>query len=263
MNSHPAMVSTGGRVSSTPLTLEVIGSVATITLGSGLRHNVLEPRDWDDLASIADTVAARFDVKVVVIRGGGKTFSAGSNLRSWDEADAHTVDEGFLRIEAALQAIESIPVPTLAVVEGVAAGAGCELALACDLRLFTESASIGLPILQLGVLVSPHFALRLTALVGVARSRELLYSGRLVLAEEAEKLGLANSVVPQDGIDAEILRWVGEISRQPRLGLVAAKSASSRALLELRRQHDAPGWTFSDPGVFPRRIREFFARRTR
>jgi enoyl-CoA hydratase len=263
MSAHAATVATSGQVSSIPLTLDVTGSVATITVGSGLRHNVLEPHDWDELASIADAVAARSDIKVAVIRGGGQTFSAGSNLRSWDGADARTVDDGFLRIEAALQAIERIPVPTLAVVEGVAAGAGCELALACDLRLFTRSARIGLPIVQLGVLVSPHFALRLTVLVGVARSRELLYSGRLVLAAEAERLGLANSVVPQDDLDAEVVRWVEDISRQPRSGLVAAKTASSRALRELRRQHDAPGWRFSDPSVFRGSIRAFFARRTR
>lgn len=260
MNAHAAMVATGGQLK---LSLQITGTVATITVGSGRRHNVLEPHNWDELASIADAVAARTDIKVAVIRGGGQTFSAGSNLRSWDGADAQAVDDDFLRIEAALQAIERIPVPTLAVVEGVAAGAGCELALACDLRLFTQSASIGLPILQLGVLVSPHFALRLTALVGLARSRELLYSGRLVPAAEAEKLGLANSVVPQDMIDAEVVRWTGDISRQPRGGLVAAKTASSRALRELRRQHDAPGWRFSDPGVFPGRIRAFFARRAR
>jgi enoyl-CoA hydratase/carnithine racemase len=196
----------------------------------------------------------------VVFRGGGDTFSAGSDLRFWQDENTRTVDEDFRLMETALQAVERIPVPTIAVVEGVAAGAGCELALACDLRIFSQTARIGLPILQLGVLVSPHFALRMTTLIGVSRTRELLYSGRLVSAAEAERLGMANVVVPQLRVDAEITTWVGDIVRQPRSGLVAAKAASTVALTELRAQHDAPGWRHFDPRQLSERIGAFFRR---
>lgn len=242
------------------VSLEVAGPVASICLGSGERRNVLAPSDWDELSRIADRVATRDDVSVVVLRGGGQTFSAGSDLRLWQDEESRTVDDDFARMETALQSIEQIPVPTIAVVEGVAAGAGCELALACDLRIFAQTARIGLPILQLGVLVSPHFALRMTALIGVSRTRELLYSGRLITAAEADRLGMANTVVPQSGIEAELASWVGDISRQPRSGLVAAKTASTVALAELRAQHDAPGWAFSDPQQLSDRIAAFFRR---
>jgi enoyl-CoA hydratase len=205
-------------------------------------------------------VAAPSAVSVVVLRGGGQTFSAGSDLRFWEDEDSRTVDDDFGRMESALQAVEQIPVPTLAVVEGVAAGAGCELALACDLRIFSQTARIGLPILKLGVLVSPHFALRMSALIGVPRTRELLYSGRLVSADEAERLGMANVVVPQPSVDSELARWVGDISRQPRTGLVAAKTATTVALAELRTRHDAPGWRHFDPRQLSDRVGAFFQR---
>jgi enoyl-CoA hydratase len=242
------------------LACEITNGVAAITIGSGRRRNVLAPSEWDELTRIAQHVATQADVKVVVVRGREFNFSAGSDLRFWRDADSDTVDDDFARIEAALQSIERMPVPTIAVVEGVAAGAGCELALACDLRLFADTALIGLPILQLGVLVSPHFVLRLTSLIGISRARELLYSGRLVSAAEADNLGMVNKVVPAASMDAELATWVSDISRQPRSGLVAAKAASTVALSDLRVQHDAPGWAFSDPAQLPDRINAFFSR---
>ena len=247
---------------STPsaLSLVVTGAAAVVTVGTGQRRNVLGPSDWLELERMAVHLTGRDDLKVVAFRGAGMTFSAGSDLRYWDGGESRTIDDDFARIESALQAIEGIPVPTIAVVEGVAAGAGCELALACDLRIFAQSAWIGLPIVQLGVLVSPHFALRLILLVGVSRARELLYSGRLVSAAEADKLGMATTVVTESQVEAELARWVEDISRQPRRGLVTAKFASSVALRDLRAKHDAPAWTSSDPDELPGRIQAFFAR---
>ncbi|MEX1078318.1 MAG: enoyl-CoA hydratase/isomerase family protein [Homoserinimonas sp.] len=260
MTARTATLADGSRHASSALSLEVAGTVASIIVGSGERRNVLAPADWDELSRIVDQVSTRVDISVVVLRGRGQTFSAGSDLRFWENEDSQTVDEDFSRMEAALQAIERIPIPTIAVVEGVAAGAGCELALACDLRIFAQTARIGLPIVQLGVLVSPHFALRLTSLIGISRTRELLYSGRLVSAAEADRLGMANSVVAQSGIEAELQNWLDNISRQPRSGLVAAKAASTVAVAELRTQHDAPEWTFSDPAQLSDRIGIFFRR---
>ncbi|HEU4808301.1 MAG TPA: enoyl-CoA hydratase/isomerase family protein [Homoserinimonas sp.] len=260
MTARNPTLADGGLQASSALSLEVAGSVASITLGSGERRNVLAPSDWDELTRLAEQLATRVDLSVVVFRGGGRTFSAGSDLRFWQNEHGRTVDDDFARMETALQAIEQIPVPTIAVVEGVAAGAGCELALACDLRIFAQTARIGLPILQLGVLVSPHFALRMTSLIGVSRTRELLYSGRLISAAEADRLGMANTVVPQSSIESELASWVGKISLQPRSGLVAAKTASTVALAQLRSQHDTPGWTFFDPQQLSDRIGAFFQR---
>lgn len=252
-----ALTPTAGAVS-----VSIVGAAATVTIGSGLRSNVLAPQDWQELERVARELATREDLAVVVIRGVAGTFSAGSDLRYWDGAKPGEVDADFASIESALQAVERLPIPTIAVVEGIAAGGSCELALACDLRLFADTARIGMPVVQLGVLVSPHFILRMTLLIGVARARELLYSGRLISAREADRMGMANAVVPAGEMEAALAEWIGNISRQPRSGLVAAKAASTVALEALRRRHQAPGWKFSDPGQLQSRITAFF-RRTR
>ncbi len=241
-------------------TLAVSESTMTVTVGTGERRNVLGPHDWVELEQIAVRLAERQDIKAVVFRGAAETFCAGSDLQYWIDAVPETINEDFACIEAALQAVERIPVPTIAVIEGVAAGAGCELALACDLRIFAESARIGLPIVQLGMLVSPHFALRLSLLVGIARARELLFTGRLVGATEANLMGLATTISADAEVGTALELTLDAVRSQPLRGLKAAKEASSIALRYVRQQHEAPEWTFSDSHELPQRIEAFFSR---
>jgi enoyl-CoA hydratase len=242
------------------VTLDIEGDVARLTIGNGSRRNALGVTDWSRLHRLADELSRYTDVKVVVVRGAGATFSAGSDIREWSEATPAEVDASFQAMEAALQAVESIEVPTIAVVEGVAVGAGCELALACDLRLMARSARLGMPILRLGILPSPAFTLRLSALAGSARTRELLYTGRLLDADQAERYGLATEVVDNPALEARLEDLVSDIACQPRTGLVITKAATGIELTRLRKEHDDPDWTFSDPREFPRRILAFLKR---
>lgn len=118
-------------------------------------------------------------------------------MTDWVDADSAYVEKSFARMEEAFSAIEDCPVPVVAEIRGVAAGAGCQLALACDLRLMADSARIGMPIARLGILASPAFAARMVALTGPSVARELLYTGRLVDARTAVELGLADHQVPE------------------------------------------------------------------
>jgi enoyl-CoA hydratase/carnithine racemase len=238
-------------------TLRIEEDLARLTIGNGSRRNALGVTDWTRLRRLADGLSRYPDVKVVVVRGAAATFSAGSDIREWSEARPAEVDASFQAMEAALQAIERIEVPTIAVIEGVAAGAGCELALACDLRLMASSARLGMPILQLGILPSPAFTLRLSALAGTARTRELLYTGRLLDSEQAERYGLATEVVDDPDLDTRLEDLVSAITSQPRTGLVVTKAATGIELTRLRKEHDHLDWAFSDPGEFPRRIAAF------
>ena len=124
-------------------------------------------------------------------------------------------------LEKALQAIEDLPVPTVAVVEGVATGAGCQLALACDLQLMNGSARIGMPIARLGLLVPATFANRMSLRIGPSRTKDLLYGGRLLTAEQAGAIrpGEHGSARRRRGAaSARLLAWVGRDFRQPRCG---------------------------------------------
>lgn len=205
--------------------LAVSGRVARITVGNGKHRNALSDADWIALAAAARGLRQRDDVDVTVIAGYGADFCAGSDIGTWVGADADQVNGSFAAMEAALQAVERLAMPTVAVIAGVAAGAGCQLALACDLRVMAGSARIGMPVATLGILVPAAFAARMTRLVGPQRSLELLYTGKLLSGDEAARLGLVSETVSDDDLAARVSALVGQLLAMPATALRAAKSA--------------------------------------
>lgn len=155
-------------------------------------------------------------------------------MTDWVDADSGYVEESFAHMEAAFTAIEDCPVPVIAEIRGVAAGAGCQLALACDLRFMADSARIGMPIARLGILASPAFAARMVALAGPAAARELLYTGRLVDAPTAVDLGLADDSVPEEHLAARTSGLAAAVAEQPPEAIRAAKLAVAAALAPQR-----------------------------
>ncbi|MGW9427124.1 enoyl-CoA hydratase/isomerase family protein [Streptomyces decoyicus] len=170
---------------------------------------------WTQLARQVAELGETRSLRVLVIRGHGDTFCAGSNMTDWVDADSGYVEESFAHMEAAFTAIEECPVPVIAEIRGVAAGAGCQLALACDLRFMADGARIGMPIARLGILASPAFAARMVALAGPAAARELLYTGRLVDGRTAVALGLADDSVPEEHLAARTSGLAAAVAEQP------------------------------------------------
>ena len=244
------------------VSVEIAGPVATLAFGNGERFNALGMDQWEALERAARELAGEESVRAVVVRGRGGVFCAGSDLREWEGADSEEVSRRFWRLEQALRAIEDLPMPTVAVVEGVAAGGGCQLALACDLQLTATSAKVGMPISRLGILVSSSFAARLSLRMGPARTKDLLYSGRMLPAEEAHAIGLVTTLVPDDELDSALAglleTWTGHSQRSLRAAK-AAVDQGLRPLLEPIRQ-EPPGLA-ADPHEFPRRIAAFLHRR--
>lgn len=150
------------------------------------------------------------------------------------------------RPEKAFRAVERCPVPVVAQVQGVAAGAGCQLALACDLRVMGESARIGMPIARLGILPSPAFAARLVRLAGQALARELLYTGRLLDSAEAATAGLANAVVPDAGVEGHVTALLDLVAAQPAAAIRAAKRAVTEAMGEPPAGAPGPAASYGD-----------------
>jgi enoyl-CoA hydratase len=243
------------------ISVAVADEVAHISIGSGVRRNALRTADWNDLAAIANGLSARSDVKVVVCRGVAGNFSSGSDLSEWRSVDPAYVNHTFAAMESALVALESLDVVTVAAIEGLAAGAGCELALACDLQVMARSALIGMPIVRLGIRTSPRFALRLVEAVGATRARHLLFTGRLIGAEQAEGWGLVSELADDAQFDFRLRRLVDSVVSQPRSSLVAAKSSTSRALADVRSRQCEPGWDYIDPAEFFDRVANFLDRR--
>jgi enoyl-CoA hydratase/carnithine racemase len=241
------------------VTVAVRGTTAVITVGTGARRNAMSIADWRRLEAMVGTLEPT--VRAVVVRGYGDMFCSGSDMREWQHASAEQVDASFAQMEAALQAVEAIPVPTVAVVAGAATGAGCQLALACDVQLVARSARVGMPVAQLGILLSAAFATRLSVRVGPARAKELLYSGRLLHAEDAAAMGLISRAVQDTELETELESLLATWRAQPVSALRAAKAAVNTGVapvVEAARQ--APGSPSSDPDELPRRVQTFLHR---
>ncbi|GDY32312.1 hypothetical protein GTS_39450 [Gandjariella thermophila] len=224
--------------------------------------NALGMAGWAELAAVADRLAAD-PPAAVVVRGAGRDFCAGFDLREWVDANPRHVDATFTAMETALRAIEGIPVPTVAVVHGAATGAGCQIMLACDLHVVSADARVGMPITRHGILVSAPFALRLATLVGPARARDLLYTGRLLSGAEAAAAGMATHVHAEHEVDGAADELLATLCAQPPEALRAVKRSVRTGLEPLRRAAAAAPATPAADDAFPHRVAAFLTARRR
>jgi enoyl-CoA hydratase/carnithine racemase len=163
----------------------------------------------------------------VVLWGGRRIFAAGADIVELGDRGARAVGEHFA---GALGALAAVPRATIAAVNGYALGGGLELALACDFRVCAEDARVGLPEVLLGVIPGGGGTQRLPRLVGAARAKELIFTGRQVGAEEAVAIGLANRAVPADDVLEAALTWAAELAAGPLVAHALAKDAVDRGL---------------------------------
>jgi enoyl-CoA hydratase/carnithine racemase len=171
------------------------------------------------------------DVRAVVVTGAGeKAFSVGSNVK---EFEAHRGPDGRARFELearVAQRLAGLPMPTIAAIEGDALGGGLELALCCDLRIASEGAHLGLPEVRLAVTPSTGGTQRLPRIIGPARAKELLLTGRILTAAEAERIGLVNEVVPAGEAVARARAIGEEIAQRGPLAVREVKALVEAAL---------------------------------
>ncbi|ABK52455.1 short chain enoyl-CoA hydratase [Acidothermus cellulolyticus 11B] len=204
--------------------LEVRDSIGTIRLHRP-PVNALNAVMQDQLRQAAQEAAARDDVRAVIVYGGARVFAAGADVR---EMAAMSRDDMAARAEplqAAFDAVAAIPKPVIAAIAGYALGGGCELALAADLRICASDARLGQPEILLGVIPGAGGTQRLPRLIGPGRAKELIFTGRMVDADEALRIGLVNAVVPVAELYAEAWRWARTFAAGPARALAAAKRA--------------------------------------
>ncbi|HEX2575738.1 MAG TPA: enoyl-CoA hydratase-related protein [Aquihabitans sp.] len=164
----------------------------------------------------------------VVVTGGERVFAAGADIGEFAGPDeARRIGGLFLD---ALNAVAAIPRATIAAVAGFALGGGCELALACDFRVVTPTTRFGQPEILLGIIPGGGGTQRLPRLIGPARAKDLILSGRQVRGEEAVAIGLADRLVEADQLHAEALAWAGELARGAVGAQALAKAAIDRGL---------------------------------
>jgi len=217
------------------------GAIATLTFNRQEARNAMTWAMYDALVDACERVDRDEAVRVLVLRGaGGKAFVAGTDISQFqtfkDRQDGLKYEE---RLDQVLDRIERVTKPTIAQVEGVAAGGGCAIALVCDLRVATPESSFGIPIARtLGNCLSGASYCRLVDLVGPAVVKDLMFTGRLVGASEAQAIGLVNRIEPAATIAAAVERLALEIAANAPLTLRATKEMIRRVLA---RRRLAPG----------------------
>jgi len=208
--------------------LEQRGAVALVTLNAPEKRNAIDLEMVQGLHRVLDDLAASDEFSVVVLSGAGeKAFAAGADIAQLKERKAR---DALMAINAALfKKLDDLPLPSIAAVKGYALGGGCELAIACDLRVIGESAKMGQPEVSLGIIPAAGGTYRLPRLVGLGVARELVYTGRILDAQECLRIGLANRVVPDNEVIDQAMALAEEIASRGRLAVRLAK-ASMNAL---------------------------------
>ncbi len=199
-------------------------AVATIRL-SRPPMNALNTAVQTELADAAREVSADDSIRAVVIYGGEKVFAAGADVKEFAGQSHEYMMTDATRLTNALDALARIPKPVIAAVTGYALGGGCELALTADFRVSAEDAKWGQPEILLGIIPGAGGTQRLPRLIGPAKAKDLIYTGRFVGADEALELGLVDVVVAADAVYETALAMAAKFAKGPTRALGAAKAA--------------------------------------
>jgi enoyl-CoA hydratase/carnithine racemase len=211
-------------------------SVAIVTLNRPDARNALTWEMYDALVEACDAVEADENVRVLIIRGAGGAFSAGTDIaqfKDFDGADGVAYEK---RLDAVIDRVERLPLITIAEVDGVAAGGGCAIAMACDLRFCSERAVFGIPVARtLGNCLSITNTARMVDVIGLTATRDILLTGRLIDAEEARRSGLATEIIASDQLSDEVMKRAADLATRKRSTVAATK-----ATLLMLRDHRRP-----------------------
>ncbi len=232
--------------------------VALVTINRPDKRNALNIKTREEGAALLEELRADDSVGVVVITGAGdKSFVAGADIAEFVGRTAMS-QRDVMTGRSLFTAIDTFPKPVIAMINGYCLGGGCELALACDIRIASETASFGQPEINLGIIPGGGGTQRLTRLVGEGKAMELILTGEIIDAKTAFAIGLVNHVVPADHLEVKTMEMASRIADKGPIALKLAKEAvklASRSTLDegLRREVDLFALCFSsedkDEGV--------------
>jgi enoyl-CoA hydratase/carnithine racemase len=211
------------------VTVQTDQAVATIRLERP-PMNALNAQVQNEIAAAAAQVTADQEVRAVILYGGAKVFAAGADIKEMADAGYSRMAADTRRLQDAFTAVAKIPKPVIAAITGYALGGGLELALCADFRVAGESARVGQPEILLGVIPGAGGTQRLPRLVGPARAKDIVFTGRFVGAAEALAIGLVDQVVPDADVYQAARELVARYASGPAIALRAAKQAIDEGL---------------------------------
>jgi enoyl-CoA hydratase/carnithine racemase len=209
--------------------LEVEDGVATLRIDRP-KMNALNKQVQEEIRAAAEEATRREDVRAVVVYGGERVFAAGADIKEMADMSYTDMVERSGSLQSAFTAVARIPKPVVAAVTGYALGGGCELAMCADIRIAAEDATLGQPEILLGIIPGAGGTQRLSRLVGPAKAKDIIFTGRFVKADEALAIGLVDKVVPADQVYAEALAWARQFTAAAAYALRAAKESVDHGL---------------------------------
>lgn len=224
--------------------------VGIITINRPDKRNALNIKTREEGAALLDELRNDTSIGVVVITGAGdKAFIAGADIAEFAGRTA-MMQRDVMTARSLFTALDTFPKPIIAMINGYCLGGGCELALACDIRIASESASFGQPEINLGIIPGGGGTQRLTRLVGEGKAMEMILTGEIIDAKSAYEIGLVNHVFPADQLQAKTMEIANRIADKSPIALSLAKEAvklASRSTLDegLRREVDLFALCFS------------------
>lgn len=214
------------------LKLDVDGQIAVLQIARPAALNALNSETLDELNQVLTEIEARDDVKVLILTGGPdkkdnpyKSFVAGADIKEMVNLSAAEARAFGMRAAAPFFKLMNMRQVTIAAVNGFALGGGCEIAMACDIRIASESALFGQPEVGLGIIPGFGGTQRLARLVGMGRAKEMIFTGSNIDAQEAYRIGLVNKVVPNEELMDTAKKMAGKIASNASYAVAIAKAA--------------------------------------
>lgn len=220
--------------------LERRGRIAFVTINRPEKLNALNIQTRAELVDCFNELRDDSDIRVVVITGaGGKAFVAGADINEFAGRTA-IEQRAVMRAKSIFTAAEDFPKPLIAMINGFCLGGGCELALACDIRVASDRSRFGQPEINLGIIPGGGGTQRLTRLVGEGKAMQMILSGAMIDAAEAYRIGLVNDVYPAEELEAKTMELASLIAEKSPVALAMAKTAvKNAARMNLREGLDA------------------------
>lgn len=204
--------------------IEFQGLTAIVTINQIASLNALNIIILHELDEVITFISKKIDTKVVILTGAGRSFVAGADISEMKDMSAEQANEYAMLGAKLFQKIETLNKVTIAAINGFALGGGCELAMACDIRIASERAKFGQPEVGLGIIPGFSGIRKMMEIVGEAKAKEYIFSGRMFDAFEAEKVGLVNKVVSPESLMDECLKMAKEIASKSFNAVIISKN---------------------------------------
>jgi enoyl-CoA hydratase len=201
-------------------------NIAVITFNRPEAMNALNNQTRSEFGAAVAGVAADDEIKVLILTGSGKSFVAGSDIKEFNK----TTPFAAHNIQRLGEMVEKLEKPVIAAVNGFCLGGGCEIAMGCDIIIASEKAKFGQTEINIGIIPGGGGTQRLPRLIGACRAKELIFTGDIIRADEADRLGLVNRVVPMDELMSTAKEMAGKIAAKSAAALKLAKTAINRGM---------------------------------